>query len=40
VHLRGEAWSAAARAGTISAGSRVRVVARQGLTLLVEPLEG
>ncbi len=39
VHLRGEAWSGRAIAGTMPAGARVRVAGRDGLTLLVEPAE-
>jgi membrane protein implicated in regulation of membrane protease activity len=39
VHLRGESWSAEAQSGTIQAGAPVRVVARQGLKLVVEPVE-
>jgi membrane-bound serine protease (ClpP class) len=39
VHLRGESWSAEVRGGTIEAGAPVRVIAREGLTLLVEPVE-
>ncbi|HET8631845.1 MAG TPA: nodulation protein NfeD [Thermomicrobiales bacterium] len=39
VRVQGQLWSARLRAGTLEAGRPVRVVARQGLTLEVEPDE-
>ena len=36
VRIRGEVWQARCDAG-VSAGQRVRVIGRDGLTLLVEP---
>lgn len=40
VHLRGESWSGRAIAGTIPRGARVRVTGRDGLTILVTPVDG
>jgi membrane-bound serine protease (ClpP class) len=39
VHVGGQVWSARLRSGTLGAGETVRVLARQGLTLEVEPAE-
>ena len=39
VHVGGQVWSARLRSGTLGAGEPVRVLARQGLTLEVEPAE-
>jgi membrane-bound serine protease (ClpP class) len=40
VLVRSELWTAVSRTGTIPRGKQVRVVDRQGLTLVVEPAEG
>jgi membrane protein implicated in regulation of membrane protease activity len=40
VTLRGEIWAASARAGSLPAGARARVVAVEGLRLHVEGEEG
>jgi len=37
VHAAGELWRARVRGGALPAGARVRVIGRDGLTLLVEP---
>lgn len=39
VHARGEDWTARSRGGRITAGTEVRVVGIEGLTLEVEPVE-
>jgi membrane-bound serine protease (ClpP class) len=38
VHVASEEWSAESRAGTLLAGTSVRVIALQGLRLVVEPV--
>lgn len=38
VRIRGETWQARSAAGTPSRGSRVRITGRDGLVLLVEPM--
>ena len=38
IFVRGELWRARSRSGTIPAGEPVRIVAAEGLTLVVEPL--
>ncbi|HVM25644.1 MAG TPA: nodulation protein NfeD [Candidatus Limnocylindrales bacterium] len=41
VYVEGELWSVRPReGGTLEAGDRVRIVGREGMTLIVEPLEG